>query len=46
MMEVTDAMVEAAAEVLLHDYGLQYDAGHLTWRDFEDLARRALEAAL
>lgn len=44
-MEVTEAMVQAAAEVLLADYASQYQADHLTWRDFADLARAALEAA-
>lgn len=45
-MEVTDAMVQAAAEVLLRDYELQYQADHLTWRDFADVARAALDAAM
>lgn len=38
-------MVEAAAGVLLQDYASQYDAAHLSWRDFADLAERVLSAA-
>lgn len=41
-----DAAVQAAAEVLFRDYESQYSAGHLTWRDFADLARKTLEAAI
>lgn len=43
---ITEAMVQAAAEVLLRDYESQYNADRLTWRDFADLARAVLEAAL
>jgi hypothetical protein len=42
---VTDAEVQAAAEVLYRDYESEYSAGHLTWRDFTDPARRVLAAA-
>lgn len=41
-----DRAVQAAAEVLLRDYQSEYDADHLTWRDFAGLARKVLEAAV
>lgn len=44
MTGITEAAVQAAAEVLLRDYESEYSAAHLTWRDFESLARRVLEA--
>jgi hypothetical protein len=43
---ISGAAVQAAAEVLLRQYGSEYDASHLTWRDFTDPAREVLEAAL
>jgi hypothetical protein len=43
---VPEDAVRAGAEVLLCYYGSEYDAGHLTWRDFADEAREVLEAAV
>lgn len=40
----TPEMVEAVATELMRDYASEYDASHLTWRDFEDPARAALSA--
>lgn len=45
-VEVTAEMVQAAAEVRLRQYGSEYAASHLTWRDFADEAKEVLEAAL
>ena len=45
MPDLPESAVQAAAEVLLRDYESQYSADHLTWRDFEELARRVLNAA-
>lgn len=42
---MTAEQIEAAARVLLADYESQYDASHLTWHEFADLAARVLEAA-
>jgi hypothetical protein len=41
-----DEAVQRAAEVMLRQYETQYDAAHLTWRDFADDARAILDAAL
>jgi hypothetical protein len=43
--DIPPAAVQAAAEVMLRQYESQYEAGHLTWRGFEDDARQILEAA-
>ena len=40
-----EAAIHGAAEVLYRDYASQYQADHLSWRDFADLAREALTAA-
>ena len=45
MAAIPPAAVQAAAEVLLRQYESQYNADHLTWRDFERDAREILEAA-
>jgi hypothetical protein len=37
--------VQRAAEVMLRQYETQYEAAHLTWRDFEGSAREILDAA-
>jgi hypothetical protein len=37
-----DEAVQRAAEVMLRQYETQYDAAHLTWRDFADDARAIL----
>lgn len=39
------AAVEAAARALRDDYDTQYDASHVRWQEFADLAHRALDAA-
>jgi len=36
--------IQAAAEVLLRQYGGQYPVGHLTWRDFAGDAQAILDA--
>ena len=46
MTDIPDEAVQRAAEVMFRQYESQYDAGHLTWRDFADDARAILEAAL
>lgn len=43
---IPDVAIQAAAEVRLRQYDSEYDASHLTWRDFADAAREMLEAAL
>jgi hypothetical protein len=40
-----DTAVRHAAEVMLRNYDSQYNADHLTWRDFADDARAVLDAA-
>jgi|HubBroStandDraft_6_1064221.scaffolds.fasta_scaffold54087_6 type VI protein secretion system component VasF len=45
MSEMPEGAVQAAAEVRLRQYLSEYDASHLTWRDFEQDAREMLEAA-
>lgn len=43
--EIPEAAVQAAAEVLYRDYESEYNASHLTWRDFAGQARQVLTAA-
>jgi len=45
-VDLSEAAVEAAARVLLADYETQYAAEHITWKDFAELARAALQAAI
>jgi hypothetical protein len=45
MADYPDEAVQRAAEVMLRQYESQYDAAHLTWRDFADSAREILDAA-
>jgi hypothetical protein len=45
MADYPDEAVQRAAEVMLRQYESQYDAPHLTWRDFADSAREILDAA-
>lgn len=45
MPSVPDDAVQPAAEVMLRQYESQYNADHLTWRDFAGDARAVLEAA-
>jgi hypothetical protein len=45
MADIPPAAVQAAAEVMFRQYESQYNADHLTWRDFEQDAREVLEAA-
>jgi hypothetical protein len=45
MPEIPQAVVRAAAEVMLRQYGSEHDASHLTWQDFEFAANEILEAA-
>jgi hypothetical protein len=46
MPDLPDEAVQRAAGVMLSQYGSQYNASHLTWRDFADDARAVLEAAV
>lgn len=46
MADYPGEAVQRAAEVMLRQYESQYDAAHLTWRDFADSAREILDAAL
>jgi hypothetical protein len=41
-----EAAVRAGAEVRLRQYESEYEAGHLTWRDFAAEVTEILEAAL
>ena|SRR6185312_10928061 len=45
MPGIPDAAIQAVAGQMLGRYESQYDAAHLTWRDFADDARADLEAA-
>jgi hypothetical protein len=45
MADYPDEVVQRAAEVMLRQYETQYDAAHLTWRDFAASAREVLDAA-
>lgn len=45
MSDIPDEAVQRAAEVMFRQYESQYDASHLTWRDFAADARAVLEAA-
>lgn len=40
----TDADVQAVSELLLATYDSEYSSAGLTWRNFEDEARRYLDA--
>ncbi len=44
--KVTEAAVQIVAEQMLRRYESEYNADHLTWRDFADDARADLDAAL
>lgn len=44
--EIPNAAVRAVAERMLRRYESEYQADHLTWRDFADDARDDLAAAL
>lgn len=44
--DIPPEAVQHAAEVVLRQYESQYQADHLTWRDFADDAREVLAAAL
>lgn len=43
---IADAAVQAVAEQMLARYDKEFDASHLTWRDFADDARADLTVAL
>jgi hypothetical protein len=43
--DIPEAAVKAVAEVMFREYESEYQADHLTWRDFADSARLILEAA-
>jgi hypothetical protein len=45
MPDLPESATRAVAEALLRQYESQYDAGHLTWRDFEVSAREITAAA-
>jgi hypothetical protein len=45
MPDYPGTAVQHAAEVMLRQYESQYNAEHLTWRDFADDARAILDAA-
>lgn len=45
MPDFPESAVQHCAEVMLRQYESEYDAGHLTWRDFADAARAILDAA-
>lgn len=45
MPEIPDEAVQIVAKRMFRRYESEYDAGHLSWRDFADDARADLEAA-
>jgi hypothetical protein len=44
--DLTERAVEAVAENMLRRYEQEYNADHLTWRNFEDAAREDVDAVL
>lgn len=44
MTDIDPALLEKAAKVLRADYESEYDADHIDWSEFADIARAVLEA--